>query len=392
MPPLFLPSFRLRLLLVGCALAVVSLLYLPLPLLPSLTEQYGQQASRLVSFYGFAYAVGFLVFGPLSDYVGRQRIMMVGLALLSVVTLVIVFAPTFTLLLIGRGIQGFIAASFPPVVIAYLAERGSPSDRKRGVALLSTAALLAGVVGQVYGLSVTASGGLALSFIPLCLIYLITALALSKVPNERMAHSPQDRIFHQYRFITQLLMHRSLRRVYVPACLLLMSFVAFYILLDLHLRAVLSTHGLSVLMVRVIAFPAFFMPLVMACFAATWSTEWSLSTGLGFTTLGLVLAAWANSTHIIFLLFSSFVFVAGIGISIPSLITQIAAVVAPERRGLAIALYTFFLFVGAGLGPVLVHSIIHLSLGQSYAVLASLMALASSYATWGFLIKRSQGS
>ena len=386
--PVFLPSLRLRLLLVGCALAVVSLLYLPLPLLPSLTEQYGQQATRLVSFYGFSYAIGFLVFGPLSDYVGRQRIMVMGLALLSVVTLAMVFVPTFELLLIGRGIQGFIAASFPPVVIAYLAERGSVSDRTWGVALLSTAALLAGVVGQIYGLSVAASGRLTLSLLPLCLIYLITALALSKVPNERAAHSPQDRFFHRYRFITQLLRHRSLRRVYVPAGLLLMSFVAFYILLDLHLHAVLLTYGLSVLMARIIVFPAFFMPLVMVRFAARWSTQRSLATGLGLTVLGLMMAAWANSTHIGFLLFSSFIFVAGIGISIPSLITQIAVVAAPERRGLAIALYTFFLFVGAGLGPVLVHSIINLSLGKSYAVLASLMALSSIYATWGFLIKR----
>lgn len=123
------PGPGLRALLVLCALAVVSLLYLPLPVLPQLAQAYGlspASAAASVSAFGLAYAAGFLLFGPLSDRLGRRPLMAAALVALSLLTAALSWAPSGTWLLGLRAAQGLTAAAFPPTVIAYLSERGTP--------------------------------------------------------------------------------------------------------------------------------------------------------------------------------------------------------------------------------------------------------------------------
>lgn len=101
MQPQHLPSFSLRTLLVACALAVVSLLYLPLPILPQLAQTHGlgSAAAGVISAFGLAYASGFLIFGPLSDRLGRRRVMVCGLMALALVTALLAAAKSAPLLL-----------------------------------------------------------------------------------------------------------------------------------------------------------------------------------------------------------------------------------------------------------------------------------------------------
>jgi len=76
---------------------------------------------------------------------------------------------------------------------------------------------------------------------------------------------------------------------------------------------------------------------------------------------------------------ASVLFVAGIGISVPSLITRVAALAQASVRGLAVALYTFVLFVGASLGPWLAQSTAHWPLVYTLSLLAALLGVAVLY-------------
>jgi len=107
--------------LVVCALAVVSLLYLPIPILGMLAENYGvatAQAADSLSAFGFAYAVGFLVFGALSDRLGRKIVLLCGLCALAIITLCLIFVSNWQGFIALRICQGLAAASFPPVALA----------------------------------------------------------------------------------------------------------------------------------------------------------------------------------------------------------------------------------------------------------------------------------
>ena len=385
MSALHLPSFLLRALLVLCALAVVSLLYIPLPVLPQIAQTHNMntaEAAGVISAFGFAYAAGFLIFGPLSDRLGRRAVMMWGLTALTVITAWLSTVDSIPLLLAGRTAQGLAAATFPPVVIAYLAERGTPRQRVWSVAWLSTAFLSAGLLGQIYGAAVTNRWGIGTAFLPPTTIFAITAWTLWSTPAELEPKS-QNPLHTTYQPIGRILANPQLRRVYGPALLLLMSFVAFYMGIDMHVGPALQAQGITPLLARELALPAFLTPLAVAAVMPRWGAERVVNTGLIVATCGLAAASLAGASHLYALLAASVVFVAGIGISVPGLIARVAGIAEPPVRGLAVAFYTFVLFVGASLGPWLAQQTALWSTGQTFLTLTLLLGAATLYALTG---------
>lgn len=345
--------------MVFCALAVVSLLYIPVPILPLLATAYQlpqEQAGLALSAFAFAYATGFMVFGPLSDRLGRRAVMVGGLVLLAVITLGLAWVATPGLFIAGRALQGFAAASFPPVALAYLSERGTPKQRVWGVAWMSTAFLSAGLLGQIYGSVVASRWGFSWALIPLIVVYALTALRLAAAPESNETRRPQSPFWEGYRQIFTLLGNPALRRVYLPALLLLMSFVTFYIGLDIHLGTAFEGHGINGLQARGLALPAFFAPLLAPRLIRLWGPHRVATAGLTLAAIGLALCAGAGEKRITLLLAASVIYVAGVAISVPGLIARIAATTSPEVRGLAVSFYTFVLFIGASLGPWLANS------------------------------------
>ncbi|MCM2559654.1 MFS transporter [Alcaligenes faecalis] len=372
----------LRALMVVCALAVVSLLYLPLPILGVLKQSHSIDATGMVSSFGFAYAAGFLIFGPLSDRVGRRNVMVAGLLALVSATVVLAVASTSWSLMVGRVLQGLAASSFPPVAIAYLAERGSPRQRVWSVAWMSTAFLSAGLLGQIYGGLVAGPWGLAAAFWPLCLVFALTAWCLWKKPADMQAGQGLSGFFSNYKAIGGLLADARLRRVYLPAFFLLMCFVAFYMALDSKLGMQFAQLGMSPLMTRAVVAPVFLMPLLVAVVMPKLGPQRTLCSGLACAAAGLALSAWAGEEHLMALLGASFLFVAGLGISVPSLIARVAAVSDISVRGLAVSLYTFVLFIGASLGPWLAQQTADMTLASTYLLLAGVLAICAIYAVF----------
>ena len=385
------PSLRLRLLLVVCALAVVSQLYLPLPVLAQIARALDVDAATAagaLSIFGLFYAAGFMVFGPLSDRLGRRRVMCWGLAALMLVTLLVAALVTWTpsapLLLACRALQGLAAAAFPPVAIAYLAERGTPGQRIWNVAWISTAFLSAGLLGQLYGDAVAGRWGLGMAMLPLAAIYACTAWALRQGPAEpstELAPRSARELLSSYRALGPVLADARLRRVYAPALLLLMCFIAFYMALDTRAGAALRAADATPFMARAVALPGFLAPLLVPALMPRLGAERLVAVGLATATTGLLLCAWAGPERLHGLLAASVVFVAGVGISAPSLIARIGLVAAPSSRGLAVALYTFVLFIGASLGPWLAHQTAQLSLSALCAGLAAGLGAAAVYAS-----------
>ena len=373
-------------LLILCALAVVSQLYLPLPILPQLAHDLHVTpgaAAGVVSAFGLAYAAGFMVFGPLSDRLGRRSVMAWGLFTLALISGAIAWTDSAFLLMAGRVLQGFAASAFPPVVIAYLAERGTARQRTWGVAWISTAFLSAGLLGQIYGVTVAGRWGLGVAMLPLVLIYACTAGVLFMTSDDQRQTSGRPALLSGYRPLGRLLTDARLLRVYAPALLLLMCFVAFYLALDTRAGALLRAQGITPLMVRAVALPAFLMPLAVAVAMPSLGAQRMVTVGLCVAAVGLALCAWAGATHLYGLLATSVLFVAGIGISVPSLIARVAGLADAPVRGLAVALYTFVLFVGASLGPWLAQSTAHWPLARTLALLAAMLGMAALYVSTG---------
>lgn len=108
--------------------------------------------------------------------------MVAGLGALALASLLVGLAPSFGGVLAARALQGFVAAALPVVTLAYLLEQMPDRLRVFGVGCMSTAFLLAGLLGQLYG---AALGELSTAVLVLAAVYAVAAVLVALVPEER---------------------------------------------------------------------------------------------------------------------------------------------------------------------------------------------------------------
>lgn len=119
----------------------------PTPLLPLYEREWGFAPTLLtVAFgvYAFALIAALLVFGSLSDYIGRRPVLIGALAVELVSMIVFLFSPSISWLIVGRILQGLatgVASSTFGAAIVELA----PESRKRLGAVMSSLATTAGL-------------------------------------------------------------------------------------------------------------------------------------------------------------------------------------------------------------------------------------------------------
>lgn len=155
--------------------ATFVLLYSTQALLPDFTRDFGvssEAATLSISLTTLGLGCGLLVAGPLSDVVGRTRLIHLSLTASVIVSLASALAPTWTSLLVLRFLSGFALAGLPAVATAYLHEELHRSSQARAAGLYvgGTAfgamfsRLLAGAGAEIggwrWGIGATAALGL----------------------------------------------------------------------------------------------------------------------------------------------------------------------------------------------------------------------------------------
>ena len=338
--------------LVITALAVLSQLYAAIPLLTPVGEALGGSATFTLSTgYGLCYAVGFLLWGPVADRYGHRRVMLIGLCLLVFTTLACGFATSLPALALARGAQGFVAASFPPVALAYLSEAVTPRHRATAIGAMSTAFLVAGITGQIGAQAITQQFGWPWVFLGSTCLLTICALAVAWLTREhhhtRVAGGPGE----QFLTIARLLVRSDVLCLCGAHLTLLLSFVAMYTGLSLHLTG--SGHDPGVLfLIRLAGLPGMFAALAAGPLGRLLGGDAGLArAGFLIAAAGLITEALASGS-LLGLGATGLLFVIGIALAVPAMINLFGQAAAP-RRGSGMAVNGFILFIGASLGPVL---------------------------------------
>ena len=97
--------------LVIAALFVLTQLYAAIPLLGPVGASMGADATfALSTCFSVTYAVGFLVWGPISDRYGRKKVMTASIGVLAVATLLCSAASSLPMLAGVRALQGAAAS------------------------------------------------------------------------------------------------------------------------------------------------------------------------------------------------------------------------------------------------------------------------------------------
>ncbi len=324
-------------------------LYVTLPLTPVFAQAFGitsAAAAWASTAYGLAYAGANLVFGALSDRYGRLAVIVPGLLALAIVTLLAGMSQSFPILVIARIAQGVAVATFPSVALAYLGETLNPEKRGTGIAVVNVGLLLAGLVGQMYGALVEGLFGWRWVFFAVVPIYAVAALLIVRLPRTRRpaADISLGQVFLR---MLQHLGNRKLLAAYAAAFTLLFTFVAMYAGLDAHAR---TTYGASGPLLRLPGVPGILLtPFIAGPLMRRLGDVTLIS--IAFMTAALGLAAEAIAPTIQTLLLGSGVFVLGVAVAGPPLVSRVGTLGA-TARGAAIALYASILFLGAGLGPI----------------------------------------
>lgn len=189
---------RVVLALFAAGIATFALIYSTQTVLPELARDFGvgsgeSTLSMSVTTAGLALAL--LVVGPLSDRVGRTRIVHVGLAASTLLAVACALAPTWSSLLGLRALQGVALAGLPAVATAYLREELHPSTHARAVGLYIGGTALGGMVGRLATAPVAEAAGWRWALVVMSLLGLgcTVAVAMLLPPSRRFVPAPAGR-------------------------------------------------------------------------------------------------------------------------------------------------------------------------------------------------------
>lgn len=118
--------------------ATFVMLYSTQALLPDFTRDFGvssESATLSISLTALGLGIGLLVAGPLSDVVGRTRLIHLSLLASVVVATASALAPSWAWLLALRFLSGVVLAGLPAVATSYLREELHPSSQARAAGL-----------------------------------------------------------------------------------------------------------------------------------------------------------------------------------------------------------------------------------------------------------------
>ena len=143
---------RITVALFAAGLATFALLYSTQALLPEFPRVFSisaAQSTLSVSLTTIGLGIALLVAGPLSEVVGRTRLIHLSLAASAVVAVACAVAPTWEVLLGLRLLQGVTLAGLPAVATAYLREELHAGTHARAAGVYIGGTAIGGMTGRL---------------------------------------------------------------------------------------------------------------------------------------------------------------------------------------------------------------------------------------------------
>ncbi|GAA1853426.1 multidrug effflux MFS transporter [Microlunatus capsulatus] len=125
-----------------------------IPGLPALAAELGTDAGTAqlsLTTFLVAFAVGQLLIGPVSDAVGRRRVLLVGVAVFAVTSVLCALAPSLPVLLVGRLLQGLAGACGSIAARAMVTDVLTGTERARMIGSLAAVNAVGPVAAPLVG-------------------------------------------------------------------------------------------------------------------------------------------------------------------------------------------------------------------------------------------------
>ncbi|WP_339045444.1 multidrug effflux MFS transporter [Candidatus Mesenet endosymbiont of Agriotes lineatus] len=129
--------------------------------LPKIAEYFKAQDSTVqltISLYLVGFAISGLIYGPLSDYYGRRKVMLVGMAIFALASVICSLAQSIIYLILIRFIQGFGAGVAGVVGYAAIKDMYSGYECSRVISKLNMIVALSPAVAPIIGSNIVSYG------------------------------------------------------------------------------------------------------------------------------------------------------------------------------------------------------------------------------------------
>lgn len=363
-------------LLMACGFIVVGQLYVTIPMVTGIAADFGvdpANAALIGTAFGVAYAAGFLLFGPLSDRYGRKRMILIGLIATAVATALVGLAASFGLLLAARAVQGLAASIFPPVALSLVNEELPPHHRPLGVSLMSFAFLGAAPLSQLF--AVQTGSSLSTIMFELAPLYLLGAVGLYLAVASKNT-TPGVVSGTQGNRVASLLRDPGVIAAWAAAVIVLFGFVSFYSGTQVFGASI----GVDLQTIRLVGLPPLLLTFAAAPMTRRCGASVTARIGLVLAALAIGVGAIASPTAI---MMASVALSAGVAFAVPGLIATVAGRSTNTNRGLALAIYSFALFLGASFAPPVAQTLAGIGIVPLLLVPTGLLLVAAFGLTIG---------
>ncbi|AFM43036.1 arabinose efflux permease family protein [Desulfosporosinus acidiphilus SJ4] len=376
-------------------LFVFANIYSPQPILPSLTQVYHQPpqtVSLIISLPLILIALFSLLYGCVSDRYGRWTVMRWSTVGLIIPTLLLTIAPNFRVLLLLRALQGLLLPGYMTTVISYVNDIFLPTERGAGMGIFAAASAIAGPLGRIEIGTFSQFLDWKAGFFSAAFDTLIAWILIDRIlPNElnpaanlSLAVSdsaPKENFKNTLNSFYDHLRNRHLLGAYLVGAAMHASFIS--VLTYLPFRLSKAPYCLNPSQISLI-----YVLYLLGAVAAPRAGRLSDSIGRRFVlalALSLMLIGlWITiSSSLILILTGITLTILGL-FSVQSTATSLIGDWAKKNRGTATSLYTFFYYIGAGIGTS-VNAIIWIQASWTGIIIVCIFSLLIALLSVAFL-------
>jgi predicted MFS family arabinose efflux permease len=328
-------------------------LYSPQAILPLLSQEFGSSAAEISSIMTastLAVALTAPFTGTIADVLGRKRVIVTALVVLSVPTLIAAWAPTLGAMIFWRFVQGLVLPPIFAVTIAYIGEEWAPQEATGAVGAYTSGAALGGFSGRFFTGVLADVMGWRYAVSILALLTLAGALVVATLlPRERKFVRSQGLIVSGKQMLRHL-RNPQLVATYAVGFGVLFNFIATFTYISFRLAAApynFSPTALGLIFVVYLAGSALTPLIGMAVgrfgrrsFIKSVIALWIA--GVGLTMLAPLWAIVLGLT-----------LCAGCGMLCQAVSTSYVATTAQAGRSSAVGLYVTSFYVGGSFGAAL---------------------------------------
>lgn len=185
-PRRLLPVLFLGVLMVALDIAIVG------PALPAIRDDFGvsdRAIAWVFSMFVLFNLVGLPLMARLADVYGRRIVYTVDIVIFGLGSLLVALSPSFTVLLIGRGVQGVAASGIFPVASAVIGDLFLPEKRGRMLGILGSVYGVAFIIGPVIAGLLLNVGWPWLFLINLPVALVVAGVGFRRFPRTRPAQA-----------------------------------------------------------------------------------------------------------------------------------------------------------------------------------------------------------